>query len=236
VHLCLGGAPRTARRYRGRDVVDWLEDMGYYTMPVHEHPLKERVRAKANHYVTGRDGGRDIDLRQRAREGMRLYGRLQAARGGRLELAADLRQNLDQADAVAESIKNTIDKFIAERDIDAPEEARYVPVWEPAEEPRVLDLSAAGISTVIWSTGYRADYGWIEVPIFDGRGYPMHRRGVTAADGLYFIGLPWLYTWGSGRFSGVATDAAYLADQILGRLGKPLVPRAAALNELALGS
>jgi putative flavoprotein involved in K+ transport len=236
VHLCLGGAPRTARRYRGRDVVEWLEDMGYYTMPVHEHPLKERVRAKANHYVTGRDGGRDIDLRQRAREGMRLCGRLEGARGARLELAADLRHNLDQADAVAESIKNTIDKFIAERGIDAPAEARYVPVWEPADEPRVLDLGAAGISTVIWSTGYRADYGWIEVPIFDGRGYPVHRRGVTAADGLYFIGLPWLYTWGSGRFSGVATDAGYLADQILGRLGKPLVPRAAALNELALGS
>jgi putative flavoprotein involved in K+ transport len=236
VHLCLGSAPRTARRYRGRDVVEWLEDMGYYTLPVHEHPLKERVRAKANHYVTGRDGGRDIDLRQRAREGMRLYGRLQAVRGTRLEMAADLRHSLDQADAVAESIKTTIDKFIAERGVQAPSEARYVPVWEPAEEPRALDLAAAGISAVIWSTGYRADYTWIEVPIFDGRGYPVHRRGVTASDGLYFVGLPWLYTWGSGRFSGVATDAAYLADQIVGRVGKPLVPRAAALNELALGT
>ena len=86
VHLAVGGAPRTARRYRGRDVVDWLEDMGYYSLPVHEHPLKERVRAKANHYVTGRDGGRDIDLRQRAREGMRLYGHVEGARGTRLLL------------------------------------------------------------------------------------------------------------------------------------------------------
>jgi putative flavoprotein involved in K+ transport len=235
-HLCLGSAPRTARRYRGRDVVEWLEEMGYYTMPVHEHPLRERVRAKANHYVTGRDGGRDIDLRLRAKEGMRLYGRLSAVRQGRLELASDLRQNLDQADAVAESIKTTIDKFIAERGLDAPTEARYVPVWEPSEEPRALDLAGSRITSIIWATGYRADYDWIEVPIFDGRGYPMHRRGVTAADGLYFLGLPWLYTWGSGRFSGVATDAAHLAEQIVGRLGKTLLPRAAALNELALGS
>ena len=237
VHLCLGSAPRTARRYRGRDVVAWLDDMGYYSMPVHEHPLKERVRGKANHYVTGRDGGRDIDLRQRAKEGMRLYGRLRAVRAGRLEFAGDLRQNLDQADAVAESIKTTIDKFIAERGLEAPPEARYVPVWEPAEEPASLDLGRSGISTIIWCTGFSTDYRWIEVPIFDGRGYPLHTRGVTAADGLYFLGLPWLYTWGSGRFSGVATDAAFLGDQITTRLTHTLrTPPASQLNELALGS
>jgi putative flavoprotein involved in K+ transport len=237
VHLCLGSAPRTARRYRGRDVVEWLEDMGYYHMPVHEHPLKERVRGKANHYVTGRDGGRDIDLRLRAKEGMRLYGRVVGARGGVLELAGDLRQNLDQADAVAESIKSSIDKFIAERGVTAPAEARYVPVWEPAEEPRTLDLAAAGITTVIWSTGFSTDYSWIEVPIFDGRGYPVHNRGVTAADGLYFLGLPWLYTWGSGRFSGVAADATHLAEQITAGL-RPRAPATTRppLNELALGS
>ena len=236
VHLCLGSAPRTARRYRGRDVVEWLEDMGYYRMAVGEHPLKDRVRAKANHYVTGRDGGRDIDLRLRAKEGMRLYGRVVGVSGARLELAADLRQNLDQADAVAESIKTTIDKFIAEHGVEAPTEARYVPVWEPAEEPRALDLATAGISTVIWSTGYRTDYGWIEVPLFDGRGYPVHTRGVTSAEGLYFLGLPWQHTWGSGRFSGVATDAAHLAEQIAARLQLAIPAAGASLNELALGS
>lgn len=73
MHLCTGSAPRTARRYRGRDVVDWLHDMGYYDMPIHEHPQQERVRGKANHYVTGRDGGRDIDLRKFASEGMPVY-------------------------------------------------------------------------------------------------------------------------------------------------------------------
>ena len=236
VHLCVGGAPRTARRYRGRDVVEWLEDMGYYSLPVSEHPLRERVRAKANHYVTGRDGGRDIDLRQRAREGMRLYGRLTGVHAGRLELGGDLKQNLDQADAVAESIKTTIDKLIAQRGIAAPEEARYVPVWEPAGETRSLELAATGITSVVWCTGFRADYRWIEVPIFDGRGYPVHHRGVTTAKGLYFVGLPWLHTWGSGRFSGVATDAEYLADRIEERLGAAAAPSPPALNELALGS
>ena len=68
VHLCVGDAPRVARRYRGKDVVEWLHLMGYYDLPVHEHPLREGVRDKTNHYVTGRDGGREIDLRQRALE------------------------------------------------------------------------------------------------------------------------------------------------------------------------
>jgi putative flavoprotein involved in K+ transport len=236
VHLCVGSAPRTARRYRGRDVVDWLEDMGYYSLPVDQHPLKDRVRAKANHYVTGRDGGRDIDLRLRAREGMGLHGRLTGFVGGVLQFAGDLKQNLDQADAVAESIKTTIDKFIAERGIAAPSEPRYVPLWDPGDETRTLELGRTAIASVVWSTGYRSDYGWIEVPIFDGRGYPVHHRGVTAARGLYFLGLPWQYTWGSGRFSGVAADATYLVDLIHSRQAAPLTSRISPLNELALGS
>jgi len=242
-HLFVGSAPRTARRYRGRDVVDWLEDMGYYAMPVHEHPLKERVRAKANHYVTGRDGGRDIDLRQRALEGMALHGRLLAvggAQGDELTLADDLTQNLDQADAVSESIKATIDKFIASRGLEAPSEAGYVPPWHPDEAARTttLNLRAAGITSIVWSTGYRADYGWLELPVFDGRGAPCHDRGVSPWPGLYFIGLPWLYTWGSGRFSGVAADATHLVEHLAAALTR--VPALASgkgdLNELALGS
>ena len=83
VHLCVGEAPRVARRYRGRDVVEWLHLMGYYDIPVDEHPLREGVRDKTNHYVTGRDGGRDIDLRLRATEGMQLYGKLAGMHGQR---------------------------------------------------------------------------------------------------------------------------------------------------------
>ena len=236
VHLCVGSAPRTARRYRGRDVVEWLEDLGYYSLSVDQHPLKEKVRSKSNHYVTGRDGGRDIDLRLRAREGMQLHGRLINIRGDRLEFATDLKQNLDQADAVADSIKTTIDKMISERGIDAPMEARYVPLWEPGDQSLSLDLAASGITSVIWSTGYRADYRWIEVPLFDGRGYPVHHRGVTTVPGLFFVGLPWQHTWGSGRFSGVAADAEYVADGIERRLGENAAPRRQSLNELALGT
>ena len=225
VHLAVGSAPRTARRYRGRDVVEWLDRMGHYRMPVHEHPLKEGVRAKANHYVTGRDGGRDIDLRRHALDGMRLYGRLGEVRGGTLLFAPDLGRNLDEADAVAQSIKNGIDKFIEAKEIDAPYEAPYSPPWRPEGEPRELDLEASDVRSVVWSTGFAPDYRYIELPVFDGKGQASHERGVTSVEGLFFVGLPWLYTWGSGRFCGVGDDAAYLADRILARVaGAKLVP------------
>jgi len=219
VHLCVGSAPRTARRYRGRDVVAWLDDLGYYDLAVEDHPLREGVRDNVNHYVTGRDGGRDIDLRKFAREGMRLHGRLTAIEGSTLRFAADLEANLDRADAVAESIKTTIDRFIEQRGIDAPAEARYAPVWKPGEPERELDLRSAGIGAVVWCVGFRSDYRWIELPIFDGKGYPCHHRGVTSVPGITFLGLPWQHTWGSGRFSGVARDAAYLAEHIAARAG-----------------
>ncbi|MEM9220660.1 MAG: MSMEG_0569 family flavin-dependent oxidoreductase [Cyanobacteria bacterium P01_F01_bin.150] len=214
VHLCVGSAPRSPRRYRGKDVVDWLDRLGYYDLPIDDHPQGQAVRHKTNHYVTGRGGGREIDLRHFAFQGMQLYGRLQDIKGDRLLFQPNLTENLDQADAVAASIKGTIDEFIAKQGMDAPLESPYHPVWTPLEEPEALDYHAVGIRTVIWSIGYDMDFSWVEIPVFDGKGYPGHDRGVTSVRGLYFLGLPWLHSWGSGRFSGIARDAQYLADHI----------------------
>ncbi|SDP77487.1 putative flavoprotein involved in K+ transport [Ralstonia sp. 25mfcol4.1] len=214
VYLAVGEAPRCARFYRGRDVVDWLADMKYYDLPVTEHPLREGVRDNTNHYVTGRDGGRDIDLRKFASEGMELYGVLEDYRDGQMRFAPNLNEALDDADATYNRINASIDKYIAERGIDAPPASTYTPVWKPATERELLDPQAAGIGSIIWCIGFRPDFSWLEVPVFNGRGYPGHERGMTAQPGLYFLGLPWLHTWGSGRFSGIARDAAYLADAI----------------------
>jgi putative flavoprotein involved in K+ transport len=220
VHLCTGSAPRVARRYRGRDVVEWLNLMGHYDLPVEQHPQREKVRGKSNHYVTGRDGGRDIDLRRFALEGMRLHGRLAGLAGAMLQFGDDLAQNLDRADASAEAIKDQIDTWIAANHIDAPMEARYTPVWQPEASDPPLDLAAANITTVIWSTGFHTDFSWIDAPIFDAAGYPAHKRGVTPQPGLYFLGLPWLHTWGSGRFSGIARDAEFVVADLAAYLVK----------------
>lgn len=215
VHLAVGSAPRVARFYRGRDVVAWLDAMGYYRKAVDEFADVDSVRFRVNHYVTGRDGGRDIDLRAFACEGMQLYGRLTAVAGTTLRFAPDLKQNLDNADAVSESIKDSIDSYIDSHHIGSPPEPRYTPVWTPEQGSDQVDLHNNGITSVIWSTGFGRDDRWIEVPVFDGRGYPTHVRGVTSSPGLYFLGLPWQHTWGSGRLSGVAQDAAYLTERIM---------------------
>ena len=214
VHLAIGHAPRCARFYRGRDVVAWLADMGYYEMPVERHPLREGVRDNTNHYVTGRDGGRDIDLRKFALEGMRLYGLLKDLDGATLSFSDNLSASLDQADQTYNGINAAIDKYIAEHRIDAPAPSVYAPVWRPKEEKLTLDLEWAGIRSIIWCIGFQPDFRWLDAPVFNGAGHPKHHRGVSPQPGLYFIGLPWLHTWGSGRFSGVARDAAYLADRI----------------------
>ncbi len=214
VHLAVGDAPRCARFYRGRDVVDWLADMGYYDMPVTAHPLREGVRDNTNHYVTGRDGGRDIDLRRFALEGMQLYGLMQDYRDGMLQFAPGLRAALDSADRTYNGINAAIDKHIADRGIDAPPPSVYEPVWQPGEECAALDPVAAGITSIIWCIGFSPDFRWVDAPVFNGRGDPVHVRGVTQQAGLFFLGLPWLHTWGSGRFSGVARDAEYLAARI----------------------
>jgi putative flavoprotein involved in K+ transport len=212
VHLAVGSAPRAARRYRGRDTLAWLEEMGHYDKGVHEFGDADQVRLRANHYMTGRDGGRDIDLRLFATQGMRLHGRLEGIDGDRITFGGDLAANLDNADAVAEGIKDAIDGYITRAGLSAPSSDRYRPVWQPPLGGS--EIAGDDITAVVWATGFHRDHAWIEVPVFDGRGYPTHDRGVTSCPGLYFLGLPWLHTWGSGRFGGVARDAGHLAGRI----------------------
>ncbi|MEZ7137204.1 MSMEG_0569 family flavin-dependent oxidoreductase [Komagataeibacter sp. SM21] len=217
VHLCVGSAPRVSRFYRGRDVVDWLADMHFYDLTVDNHPLRDGARDKTNHYVTGRNGGHDLDLRLFAREGVELHGTLKTIRDEVAHFASDLAENLDDADKTNADIKKSIDAYIAREGISAPAEAPYAPVWEPDGSNAPLDLKAAGITSIVWCIGFRPNYRWIDVPVFNGANKPVWHRGVTDAPGFYFLGLPWLHTWGSGRFSGVSRDAAWLASQITGK-------------------
>jgi putative flavoprotein involved in K+ transport len=214
VHLCVGNAPRCARIYRGKDVVEWLDKMKYYDLPVDKHPEGENVREKTNHYVTGRDGGREIDLRKFALEGMKLYGPLNGADETNLQFSPQLKENLDNADKVSENIKKKINKYIAENGIDAPVEPPYIPAWEPGSETLELALAHTNITSVVWCIGFGHDFSWLKFPVLTEGGFPLHNRGITQTEGLYFLGLTWQNTWGSARFSGVARDAEYLLEHI----------------------
>ncbi|AHC23747.1 MULTISPECIES: MSMEG_0569 family flavin-dependent oxidoreductase [Mycobacteriaceae] len=215
VHLAVGGAPRVARTYRGRDCMTWLSDMGLYDRPAAQYPGGKAAIEKTNHYVTGRDGGRDVDLRQFALEGMTLYGSLTDGRDGQLRFAPNLTTALDHADSVYNSICADIDAYIEQKEIPAPPASRYIPVWTPEDEPTTLDLVGRNVTSIVWAIGYRPDYRWIEASAFDGAGRPMQTRGITGVAGLSFIGLPWMHTWGSGRFLGIDRDARHVAESIL---------------------
>jgi len=206
----VGAAPRIARFYRGRDCVAWLQDMGHYDVPVTEHPQGKATRKEANHYVTGRGGGHDLDLRAFAAEGLHLHGRLTHVEEGTLHFAGDLPANLDAADATMERIKDSIDRYITANGIDAPQEPRYTPVWTPPTDGSGT-LAAEAFSTIVWATGFRSDWSFVDLAGFDP---DLHHRGVTEVPGLYVVGLPWLHTWGSGRFAGIARDAEHLGERI----------------------
>ncbi len=212
VHLAVGRAPRVARFYRGRDCMTWLADMGVYDLPVGAQAAAKR--AATNHYVTGRDGGRDIDLRLFAVQGMGLHGRAIGITDGTLAFDDSLSANLDRADSVAESIKNDIDAYIDREGIDAPVEERYRPVWTPAPGPTALDLDE--FDAVVWAIGFRADWSWLgDLDVLDAHGHPAHERGMTEVPGFSFVGLPWLHTWGSGRFHAIARDAEHVAARVV---------------------
>lgn len=222
VYLSTGDAPRCARFYRGKDVVKWLFEMGYYETTVKDHRYSEEVRNSTNHYVTGRDGGRDIDLRQFALEGMQLLGRFEDYKDGQLVFRPDLMQNLDMADATYNRINAGIDAYLAENDIETDEPASvYEPVWTAQAEITEIDLVAENITSIIWCIGFRPDYSWIDLDLFETNGYPKHDRGITLDSDVTFIGLPWLHTWGSGRFLDIAKDAEFVAAHIKQQLDMP---------------
>jgi putative flavoprotein involved in K+ transport len=217
VYLCVGSAGRVPRRYRGRDVYDWLNLSGFLDRTATQLP-NPRAKFAANPHVSGKNGGMTLNLHQFVRDGVRLLGRLRDARHEKVWLASDLKENLVKADKLEAEVVKLVDEYILKNSLDAPQEA--LPVLRDGydqEEMLELDLAAAGITSVIWAMGYSFDFSLVKFPIFDSDGYPVQTRGVTAYPGLYFVGLPWLHKQKSGLLVGVGEDAEYIASQIAAR-------------------
>jgi putative flavoprotein involved in K+ transport len=217
VFLSVGRCGRAPRRYRGHDVFYWLrqlarrgDELGTPLPTVDQFP-DPRLRFVCNPHVSGHKGGHDTNLRQMALDGIRLAGRLTGADGEHASFAADLHDNLRFADAFFDERFRTLCETFAERaGMDMTEDDRRWPAFEPPELTK-LDLARSGISTVLWTTGYAPDYGWLDLPILDSFGVPRHVRGVSDVPGLTFIGLLWQLNNTSANLSGVTVDAEYLA-------------------------
>ncbi|WP_067708121.1 flavin-containing monooxygenase [Nocardia yamanashiensis] len=213
VHLAVGPHDRPPRSYRGRDFCWWLGVLGKWGAAA--PPLGAEHVTIA---VSGARGGHTVDFRALAADGITLWGTATGFADGVLRFGSDLRTNIENGDANYLSMLAEADEYVARNGLDLPEEPGAhvlgpLPrcVTDPAAE---LVLAGAGVTTIVWATGFANDYGWLQVDTFDERGKPVHQRGVSAEPGLYFLGLPWLSNRGSSFLWGVWHDAGYLAGQI----------------------
>jgi putative flavoprotein involved in K+ transport len=216
VYLSVGRHTRLPRRYRGRDLIWWLSAMG-----IDQTPLEQRGPSRLLPVISGAYGGHTIDFRRFAAEGVALLGRVKAARDGVIDITPDLGESLANGDTVFAAFLDMVDAHVEQHGLNLPQDSdagAMLPDPPCVTEPlRHLDLRAEGIGAVIWATGYGVDFGWIDVPVLDISGEPIHRGGITAVPGLYFLGLQWLSKMSSSFLSGVGDDAADLADHIAAR-------------------
>ncbi len=156
--------------------------------------------------------------RQFAARGITLLGRAVSFDGGAMRFAPDVRDNIALGDENYLSMLRRADDYIARNGLDFPEEPEaheIGPMPACVTDPILeLDLKKAGITSIVWATGYAPDFGWLKADAFNNRGRPVHKRGVSNVPGLYFLGLPWLSRRASSFIWGVWHDAAYLADRI----------------------
>jgi putative flavoprotein involved in K+ transport len=212
VWLSVGPHSRPPRRYRGRDFVWWLGVLNKWDAEA--APETGHITIA----VSGANGGRTVDFRRFAAEGMVLVGRTQGFAQGVMTFAPDLGANLDRGDADYLALLDEADAYVARNRLHLPEEpeARVIPPDPPcvAEPLLSLDLRAAGIGTILWATGFALDFSWLRLGVFDAQGRPRHQRGVSVEPGLYFLGLPWQSRRGSAFIWGVWHDAKHVADHI----------------------
>jgi putative flavoprotein involved in K+ transport len=217
VALSVGHCGRVPRRYRGYDYFWWIRQLAARgpefgtSLPSVDQLAESRIRFACNPQLSGHAGGHDTNLRQMGMDGTQLVGRFLGADRERVTFASDLRANLEYADGFFDvRFRALIDTFAERAGVEVSADDRLWPAFDPPEVSQ-LDLASAGISTVLWTTGYAPDYRWLALPILDQFGVPRHVRGVSDVPGLTLIGLLWQHNNASANLAGVALDAAYLA-------------------------
>ncbi|WP_290699458.1 NAD(P)/FAD-dependent oxidoreductase [Amphritea sp.] len=218
VHLSVGAHDRPPRSYRNRDFVWWLGVLGEWDAEAMK-PGTEHVTIA----VTGAHGGNGtVDFRALAHQGITLVGLTESFNQGSVKFKPNLVENVGRGDKNYLDLLDAADAYIERNNLDLPEEPearKMLPDPECMTNPVLeLNLTEAGITSIIWATGFAVDYNWLKVNAFDEAGKPAHQRGVSTEPGVYFVGLPWLSRRGSTFIWGVWHDAKHIADHIATQL------------------
>jgi putative flavoprotein involved in K+ transport len=223
VFLSVGGAGRAPRRYRGKDVVAWLTQIGFFDMTPDKLPVP--IERFAPPHVSGANGGHTLNLHQFARDGVTLLGHVRGASGTTMTFAPDLHESLARADKFEREVQKMVDGYIQANGINAPAE-ELPELRDGYDQPVVeaFDVEANGITTIIWATGYTHDYGFVKLPILDQDAFPIQTRGVSPHVGLYFVGMPFMPSLKSGVLAGVGEFAEYIAAQVAASSRLPATP------------
>jgi len=218
VYLCASRVSRVPRVYRGKDIVAWLRDMGLLEVCVDDLEDSSMVFT-TQPQVSGTNGGHTVSLQSLACNGATLLGKVLDVNQGIMKLDKNLMEYISFADDQSQTIKNAIDDFINRRGISAPVSEPdpgepALPDLKGSDQRDTLDLKSKGVGSIIWCTGFDADWSWVKTNVFDENGQPRHRFGISDSRGLYFIGFPWLSKRKSGILYGISEDAARIVHHI----------------------
>ena len=211
--------PRAPRRYRGKDIMDWMIITKFLDARKDEINNRNMLNMRQPQVSGVGKGGHTISLQHLAGRGAKIIGKMHNANGMMAFLYPNAIMHVRFADGFSKKIKRMIDEFIVLNEIDAPK-----PETDEADEPDIegncahdftsLNLITNNIGTIIWTNGFGADFSWIKMPVIDNEGNPKHKSGITEMEGLYFLGMPWLRKRKSGIIFGINEDAEFISELV----------------------
>lgn len=221
VYLSTSAVPRMPRRYRGKDIMDWLIDCKFMDTRITEIQDQGPV-LRDDLLPRGVEVGTTISLQYLALKGVELLGRAEGVAGGNMTFAPNTADHLTYGDAISDRLKAMIDEFIQKNQLQiASEEIEDIDLSLGSictDSPTSVDFGANNIRTIVWATGFRGRYDYIKLPVLDDFGIPKHQQGVTSVEGLYFLGCEWMRSRKSNFIFGIKDDAGFITNKVYSAL------------------